>query len=103
MAYDPKKDVTVASRISVDDGTNALIVCIQRYNGGEQRIQISRTVKLNNGKTEYVKSGRLTFREWEAVNKAVAEMRAELKIEADKGGCGAKGHVGFDPERCQRL
>jgi hypothetical protein len=79
MAYDAKKDITVASRVALDDGTNTLLVCIQRYNGGEPKIQISRTVKLNNGETQYVKQGRLTFAEWEAANKAVGEMRAELK------------------------
>jgi hypothetical protein len=78
MAYDAKKDITVASRVAVNDGTNTLIVCIQRYNGGEPKIQISRTVKLNNGETQYAKQGRLTFAEWEAVNKAVDQMRAEL-------------------------
>ena len=79
MAYDPKKDTTVASRVALDDGTNTLTVLIQRYNGGEPKIQISRTLKLNNGETQYVKLGRLTFAEWDAVNEAVSEMRAELK------------------------
>ena len=79
MAYDAKKDITVASRVALNDGTNTLLVCIQRYNGGEPKIQISRTVKLNNGDTQYVKQGRMTFSEWEAANKAVGEMRAELK------------------------
>ncbi len=79
MAYDAKKDITVASRVALNDGTNTLIACIQRYNGGEPKIQISRTVKLNNGESQYVKQGRLSFSEWEAVNKAVSEMQAELK------------------------
>ena len=59
MAYDPKKDVKVA-----EFEVGELLVTVQKYNGGEPKVQVSRSFKNKADETQYGRAGRLSKEEF---------------------------------------
>lgn len=61
MGYDESKDklLKLFERIKTD-GSGSLLAAVMQYNGGEVKLQLSRTYEKKNGETGYAKSGRLS-------------------------------------------
>lgn len=66
MAYEPEKDVTLETLL--EGGEDGVSVEVKQYGGGQEKIQISRSV---NGR--FAKLGRLTLDEAEEVAEAILE------------------------------
>lgn len=61
MGYDESKDklLKLFERIK-SDGSGSLLVALMQYNGGDVKLQISRSYEKKNGETGYGKMGRLS-------------------------------------------
>ena len=66
MPYDSALDEKIFSKSWEGNGTR-LIVSIYAYNKGAQKIQISRELIADEGKSTFAKLGRLTKEELEAI------------------------------------
>ena len=68
MAFDRKLDIELSSKEVLDDGSTRITITVYQYNGGIPKVQIKREVH-NPGEDDwkFVKLGRLTFEELQAV------------------------------------
>jgi hypothetical protein len=71
MTFDRTKDVELASKEVLNDGSTIITVGIYQYNGGVQKVQIKREIE-RNGERKFAKLGRLTIEEAEAVKEGLA-------------------------------
>jgi hypothetical protein len=73
MAYDPSLNVTLVEKEVYADDKTAISLTADQYNGGEIKIQISRTYIKRDGSRSFRKLGRLTMVEAGAVAQAMPE------------------------------
>jgi hypothetical protein len=66
MAYDSSLDEKVFSK-SWDGNGSRLIVGVYSYNKGAKKVQISRELMAEEGRSSFAKLGRLTREELEAI------------------------------------
>ncbi|MGA2260142.1 MAG: hypothetical protein ABSH28_01765 [Acidobacteriota bacterium] len=78
MAFDESKDKTLASVVAFEGEDSKITVSIRQYNGGEEKVQISRDL-LKGDKFE--KLGRLTFEEMDGVLRAFNAAYAQAGCE----------------------
>lgn len=78
MAYDRSLDVTLAEVEVYADDKTAISMSAHSYNGGESKIQLSRSYIKRDGSRSFRKLGRLTMVEAGAVASAMPEFLVKV-------------------------
>jgi len=73
MAYDKSLDATLVEKEVFADEKTAVSLSAHSYNGGEAKVQVSRTYIKRDGTRSFRKLGRLTLAEASAVAQAMPE------------------------------
>ncbi|KJJ83455.1 hypothetical protein OMAG_002676 [Candidatus Omnitrophus magneticus] len=75
MPYDSKLDVCAFTK-SVENESSRLTVSVYSYNKGQEKLQITREIKDNQGEYKFSKLGRMTKEE---VNEILPMIQEALK------------------------
>jgi len=80
MAYDKSLDVVIATMEVFADDKTAVSISVHSYNGGEQKVQISREYIKRDGTRSFRKLGRLTLVEAASVSAAMSDVISEASV-----------------------
>ena len=84
MRYDPKQDVELVTIAELEAGDGHIVVSIQSYAGGEEKVGMVRRFLKGDGSVGFGRIGRLTYNELIEIIPALIKAREWLDMNEAK-------------------